>query len=1121
MDPITLSAVVFLLPAVNCVATAGLTVVENGRTNYRIVLPEGSSPSEQFAASELQNHLHRISGVTIPIGREKNTASILLGSRAAPAGVDLSGLGDEGFVIKTVGSDLVIAGGQLRGTMYGVYAFLEDVLGCRWYSSQVSKIPQKKTVTIPSLDMREKPALGFRDVYYTDAWNADFAARNRLNGHHMNLDAKRGGKLYYGPFVHTFRELVPISKYGQSHPEYYSLVKGQRHPKDYDTQLCLTNPDVLRVSTETVLRWIKEDPECKLVSVSPNDLDNHCECAACEAAARELGGQSGLLLKFVNAIADEVVRKHPDVMIDTLAYWYTEWPPKNIRAARNVIVRYCPIWACQMHAYADGNCPENHPYVKNFNGWLKAADNVFVWHYCTNFVHYLAPFPNFYELSVDAKMYRDAGVKGVFWQGNGEPGGNGELAELRAWVISKIAWNPDIDVHATAHDFIDGYYGKAAPHIRSYYDMLHKEVKDKNLHITARSPVTAPLYSAELIGEADRLFELAEKAAETPEVLKRVRRDRMAVEYIQLMQPMEKKEFAGREKELLARADALHAKIKEFGITRIGGWTDIDSMFKDVRKKLTTQQAKAATSRPATNETGSHCHDSSLHLFVDDYHIRSRFAMKRVCGRLEKHPTPVVTDLPGRVASWACVLREPDGKFRAWYNSVCNVSAHEMATAGVWGRGSEFGFFPERMKGAIPETQTCTINYAESDDGFHWVKPKLGLVEWQGSKDNNIVMDGSRAAEQYNRTLTNMDQPSVIKDDADPDPAKRYKMISHWETVHIYDNSVSNLGRSDEYILACRAARGKYLTTSPDGIHWDAPFTWVKGVVGGDYCGVTRDERNKRYWFNDRARKALPGIGYRTAGLCVSEDLYHWPTTVEMVFVLGEDEDYGMRYEHHGMVPFNYGDQDLCYLEVSDGGVAGGYPKMALVGSHHDGERWSILSKTEPLLAVGPRGAHDDGIVQATRNAPIRVGDKLLIFYDGCHYTVDPDKPQWLSVKDIQGTLNVGTIRLDGFAGMAVDAEASARHKKPGMLITRPVTVQNSRLEINIQGHKGSVRVAILDEKLDTIPGYELENCLPIAEDAVRAAVRWKDRADISALQGRRICLLVQMASGTLYSFRM
>jgi len=207
--------------------------------------------------------------------------------------------------------------------------------------------------------------------------------------------------------------------------------------------------------------------------------------------------------------------------------------------------------------------------------------------------------------------------------------------------------------------------------------------------------------------------------------------------------------------------------------------------------------------------TGKHCHDSSLHLFVDDYHLRNRFAMKRVTGKLTKQAEPVVEDLPGRLVSWACVLREPEGLFRAWYCSVCKVSAHDMAIAGVWGRGNEFGFFPERMEGAIPETQTCTVSYAESRDGFRWIKPSLGLFEWQGSKDNNIVLDGSRAAAQFHRCLTNMDQPSVIKDEADPDPARRYKMISHWESVHYWDNYVAKLDRSPEFQQACGAARGK------------------------------------------------------------------------------------------------------------------------------------------------------------------------------------------------------------------------------------------------------------------------------------------------------------------------
>jgi hypothetical protein len=228
-----------------------------------------------------------------------------------------------------------------------------------------------------------------------------------------------------------------------------------------------------------------------------------------------------------------------------------------------------------------------------------------------------------------------------------------------------------------------------------------------------------------------------------------------------------------------------------------------------------------------------------------------------------------------------------------------------------------------------------------------------------------------------------------------------------------------------------------------------------------------------------------------------------------MVFMPGEFEDYGMRYQHHGMVPFNYGDQDLCFLELSEAGK----PAMGVLGSHHDGERWSIVSRDEPLLTRGPKGSHDDTIVAATRNAPIPVEDKLLIFYNGRRYD-EGTKPR-------DATLNAGMLRLDGFAGMTVDIEASARHGQPGMMITQPVVVQNPQLEVNIEGHGGTARVALLDEGMRTVPGFDLDNCLPIPEDAVRAPVQWKDKPDISALEGHRISLLVQMAAGTIYSFRM
>ena len=235
-------------------------------------------------------------------------------------------------------------------------------------------------------------------------------------------------------------------------------------------------------------------------------------------------------------------------------------------------------------------------------------------------------------------------------------------------------------------------------------------------------------------------------------------------------------------------------------------------------------------------------HDPSLHLFIDDSHVRNLFGLRRTYGSLEKLPEPVLEDIPGRLACWASVLQEPDGCFRMWYQSTSKESAHEMATAGVWGRGNEFGFFPDRYPDAIPETQTSVVSYAESRDGFHWKKPELCLFDWRGSKQNNIVLDGSRASAQFDGALTNMDTISVIRDDADRDPHKRYKLICHWETVHVWDNHMSNLGRSNEFMQKVWAARAKYLTASADGIHWDMPLVRIKECAGGgDYAGVTKD----------------------------------------------------------------------------------------------------------------------------------------------------------------------------------------------------------------------------------------------------------------------------------------
>lgn len=526
-------------------ASAPLTLVENGRSPYRIVISEQASPSERRGAQELQRFLEEMSGCKLPVVTDKQRLRgplILVGnSRALDAlrlRVPWEKLGAEGFLLKTAGRNLVIAGGRQRGTMYGVYVFLEK-LGCRWFTPEVSRIPKMSTVRVPPLDEVHKPAFEYREPFFTEAFDKDWAARNRVNGHSAKLDESTGGKIQYYPFVHSFYSLLPPEKYFREHPEYYSLIAGRRRAER--GQLCLTNPDVLRLATETVLRWIREHPEATIFSVSQNDWTGWCECDNCRRVEEEEGGaHSGPLLRFVNALAEEVEKHYPDKLIDTLAYWYTEAPPARVRPRRNVRVRLCPIGACEAHPYE--RCDRNAYFVKRLKAWSQITNQLYIWHYNTNFAHYLLPFPDFDELAADIPMYHRHGVVGLFLEGAYPPGGGGEMAELRSYLMARLLWDVKADPRQAIKEFLDGVYGRVAPLIAEYLELLHRQVRmppeGRGHHIWIFQQPGAPYLEADFLRQARALLSRAEQEAENEAIRRRVRKVSLSIDYVELMRSM-------------------------------------------------------------------------------------------------------------------------------------------------------------------------------------------------------------------------------------------------------------------------------------------------------------------------------------------------------------------------------------------------------------------------------------------------------------------------------------------------------------------------------------------------------------------------------------------------------
>jgi hypothetical protein len=528
-----------LVVAGACYPSAGaedLLLAENGRSAYRIVIAENASPAVRHGAEELQRFLAEMTGAALPIVSDREPATeqeILVGESArfqqAGLSLDCASLGEEGYHLKTVGRRLAIAGSPQRGALYGVYGLLEDHLGCRWFTPEVSRIPKTARLIVPPLDDRKIPVLEYREPYMFECFDGDWSARNRMNGHGARLEAKHGGKTAIHTLAHTFSALVPPEKYFSTHPEYFSLVGGKRQ-SGY-AQLCCTNEDVIRLCTEATLAAMKSHPAGRIFSVSQNDCFLYCECENCQKLAKVEDSQMAPVLALVNRVAEAAEKEFPQNTVETLAYQWTRKPPKNIRPRKNVLIELCSIECCFSHPLATCDSPENRQFREDVENWSKAGARLWVWDYTTNFANYLMPFPNHRVLRDNIRYFTAHGVKGIFEEDTYDTP-HSELAGLDGYLMAKFLWNPDYDENRAITEFLSAYYGPAAESVRKYLDLLRDRVQKENIHVHVYDPVSSPHLADDLLLKANALWEEAEKlAASDPAVLKRVQISRLSVDY--------------------------------------------------------------------------------------------------------------------------------------------------------------------------------------------------------------------------------------------------------------------------------------------------------------------------------------------------------------------------------------------------------------------------------------------------------------------------------------------------------------------------------------------------------------------------------------------------------------
>ena len=541
-------------------------IAEYGESEFHIVNHRYSDETVRYACAQLQKYILKYTGADVPYFSDccpTRGPEIRIGPNVRGETEAEHGMHPEGFRIKADGENITITAPTSRGVLYGVYRFLEIFLNYRCFTKDVETADTADVLQIELDEIREEPAFDFRDAYFRNAFDGDFCAKNRLNSSLGDISAAKGGRMKWFNFHHSFCDLVPESEYFGTHPEYYSEIDGVR---TRDSQLCLTNPEVLKIAEKTLRGWIESNPECTVFSVAQNDSMLRCTCPKCAALEAEEGSPSGPIIHFVNSLADAIRQDYPHILLHTFAYQYSLPAPKKAVARDNVIVRLCSIdcrYDKPFEALAQQNPTGSEAeFVNALKDWQSHASRLYVWDYAVNFENYLQPFIHFHTLAENVRFFKRTGVRGLLEQGNFAYGGGASCDDLKAYIISRLLWNPDTDIDDEMNRFFTAVYGKeAGAFIKEYVQLFESACSAAPLSIYQHPD--AQYITDELVEKADTLFKKAMAAAASPHKLKRIEREHLAIRFLLLTRT--ELDAPGRT-ELI---EQFFKEVKSFGITEI------------------------------------------------------------------------------------------------------------------------------------------------------------------------------------------------------------------------------------------------------------------------------------------------------------------------------------------------------------------------------------------------------------------------------------------------------------------------------------------------------------------------------------------------------------------------
>lgn len=440
--------------------------VRNGRSDYKILLPEETDDVLEFAANELNYFLEETAGVTLEVVHDDGSASsenkyLSVGntSLCEVNGVTVARdeFGEDGYVLKTEGNSVLMSGGGSLGSLNAAYDFIERNLGAHVYAEEEILIKPAEDIKLLDFDVTEIPDIERRAI------SSYQVTANQTHRRRLRFVSNSDNWTYW---THSHFSLMPKDTYYETHKDWYSPD---------GTQLCLTNEEMTAQMIENVTTFLEDHPNDEYITIGQQDSNTFCTCPTCSEQVL-LYKESGVMIRFINKVA-RGVQANLDasgsgrkIRFATYAYQRTQSAPVSYKNGEyaaldesvipddNVAVLVAPLSACYCHSMFDPDC--NATAKQTVEGWHALGTTIYMRLYTAQYAYYFMPFMGWSELAENYGDFAELNVRYIFDTAVGETVTPG-FQEMLAYVKSKLMWNTSLDIRALMDDFMRQYYKQA------------------------------------------------------------------------------------------------------------------------------------------------------------------------------------------------------------------------------------------------------------------------------------------------------------------------------------------------------------------------------------------------------------------------------------------------------------------------------------------------------------------------------------------------------------------------------------------------------------------------------------------------------------------------------------